>query len=292
MDPAHFLDGLFVPRARKGQALYDVRAEWDHGEVRFRGEQLSAEDQSILLAVAARTGRDGLVLTGDQRDLRARQLDLLKAAQEASDQDISLVEATAYSLLHDAGLPANGTYYKRMVESLQKLSTTTMYRKLEKRGASSHLLTFGHDDDTGELRISLNWRMTRAIFGLVSAQWVLVSLHERRDLRSPTAKVLHAWLSAFVRLGERYGFEKNPPYLESLIPHVWGHRPVASGTKRRRLQALREALSEIDGLSGWVAQPEGKRVLVSRPHELPWAEMTGTPGEQEEIDELFRDEGW
>jgi len=52
-DPAFACDGLFVPRSQKGWALYDVRKEFDRGEIIFEGVQLTAAHQSVLLAVCA-----------------------------------------------------------------------------------------------------------------------------------------------------------------------------------------------------------------------------------------------
>ena len=74
LDPAHVLDGLFVPRVQKGHALYDVEGPIDGGIVRFKGVQLGVAHQSLLLAVVARTARlgsDALVVKGGPGDLHA-----------------------------------------------------------------------------------------------------------------------------------------------------------------------------------------------------------------------------
>ncbi len=64
IDPAFMTDGLFVPKANKSKAI-NIKREWDKGEIGFRGVQLGAMHQSVLLAVCARTGRDGLCIEGN-----------------------------------------------------------------------------------------------------------------------------------------------------------------------------------------------------------------------------------
>lgn len=270
MDPAHILDGLFVPRVQKGQALYEVEGEFDGGTIGFRGVQLGAEHQSILLAVAARTAiqknTNGLLVHGNQGDLMARQstLDLFPTG-EAKGQETSKVNVSAYALLEDAGMGTGGDDYKRLLSLLFDMSTITMYRQRGKKGATSRLLGFKHDGD--KISVELNWRMTDAIFG---RQNIKVSLHERYGLGS-VAKVLHTWLSSHIRPGGRLGKNGGGAFIDTLIPHVWGRRPCTDKVKRNRRQRVREALDEIKGLDGWIVRLEGDKVLVSRPKELPYA---------------------
>lgn len=302
-DPAFACDGLFVPRSNKGWALYDVGKDFDRGEIKFEGVQLTAAHQSVLLAVCARTGRHGLNVIGTRSDLKGLQssfnLEVDQDASEASDidalldmlfedieagaaqnQNTALVQVSAYSLLTDANLVGGGNGYKRMVELLRQLSSVSVYRRVGNTGATSRLLSFKHIDD--RLKIVVNWRLAAAILG--GGQFARISLFERADLRSAAAKILHAWLCCHVRPGSSF-MGAQGVQLDSLIPHVWGKRPASSDTAiRKRRMALRGALDEIGALRGWaVASGRREGVLhISRPkdpyaHE-PVEKWLGTPG--------------
>jgi len=302
-DPAFACDGLFVPRSQKGWALYDVGKEFDRGEIKFEGVQLTAAHQSVLLAVCARTGRHGLDVLGSRSDLKGLQvsldlddkpeitiedeidalLDMLFDDIEAGvapNQNTALLEVSAYSLLTDAGLVGGGNGYKRMIELLRQLSSVSVYRCVGKMGATSRLISFKHNGD--RMNILVNWRLAAAVLG--NGQFARISLFERSDLKTAAAKVLHAWLCCHMRPGSSF-MGRQGVYLDTLIPHVWGKRPAmnALATRKRRM-ALRDALSEIGSLGGW-AVTNGSRdnaFHIARPkdpyaHE-PVEKWLKTPG--------------
>jgi len=278
IDPALFADGLFVPKANKHKAI-NVKHEWDGGEISFRGVQLGAAHQSALLAVCARLGRSGkLIVKGSEKDLHGAQLDLLKVTDEARDQDTATVEVSAYSLLMDAGMTDSGASYKRLADYLKDMQTFVMYRRQGKRGGASNLLCFDHEGD--KFKVTVNWRIAKAILG--DAQYVRISLSERNHLKDPTAKILHAWLSAQLRLGGslgRYGV-----YIDTLMRHVWGDLKVSASVITNRRQKLIAALKDINGVNGWVCMQEGRKWHITRPKSLGNDEL-GSPGE-------LHDEGW
>ena len=307
-DPAFACDGLFVPRSQKGWALYDVGKEFDRGEIRFKGVQLTAAHQSVLLAVCARTGRHGLDVIGTRTDTRGLQcslqidveddqpeiddldalLDMLFQDIEAGDapkQNTASVEVSAYSLMTDAGLSDGGGGYKRMIELLTDLSSVSVYRRVGKNGGTSRLISFKHNGD--RMNILVNWRLAAAVLG--GGQFARISLFERNDLKTAAAKILHAWLCCHLRPGASFMGSQGVA-LDTLIPHVWGKRPaVNAAAVRKRRMALRDALSEIGALGGW-AVTSGRRddiIHISRPldpyaHE-PVEEWLRTPG-------IFKDE--
>lgn len=287
-DPAFATDGLFVPTARKGSALYDVGREYDGGEIRFEGVQLTAAHQSVLLAVCARTGRGGLRVRGSKEDPLGVQFGLefdgdkavaaktvagLKAKEAARDEDTTLVECSAYSLLVDAGMETGGNNYTTLARLLTQLATVVMYRRVGKRGATSNLLSFEHEGD--RMSIALNWRLAASILG---AQNIQVSLGERHRLESAVARLLHAWLSCYVRQGFSL-MDGQGAKLDTLARHIWGKRPASQDLTRYRRKQLREAIEEIGRLPGWAASVDAKGVArFSRPKAV---EMT-TPGEEAE----------
>lgn len=290
VDPMFMTDGLFVPTARKGQALYEVGREYDQGEVVFKGVQLTAAHQSVLLAVCARTGRSGLLVKGTKDDTLGNQMTLdffenpkagrdalaaLEAVAEAERKDKTLVECSAYSLLLDAGMETGGKDYKKVANLLSDLATVVLYRRVGKRGAASNLLSFVHDGD--KMSIALNWRLAESILG--EAQNIQVSLMERHGLSASVARLLHAWLSAHVRQGFSL-MDGQGAKLDTLARHVWGNRPVSDSVKRNRRSELRKAIEEIGQLDGWAADVDERGVArFSRPHFIE----KRTPGQQGEL---------
>lgn len=273
LDPAHVLDGLFVPTVQKGQALYDVCSPFNGGEISFKGVQLSVSHQSVLLAIAARTGRqpkaEGLLIAGTADDLLAQ----LAPTGQAREQDFSLVKTSAYGLLVDAGMETGASDYHRLRELLHDMSTVVMYRGFKGHGGTSKLLSFQHQED--KFIVSLNWRLTDAIFG---GQNIHVSLTERHQLSdSPVAKILHTWLSAYIRPGQSLMAGRGAE-VDTLVRHVWGKRPASDGTLKQRRRRIRDALGAIKDLRGWTTSIEGSHAFISRPKLL---ERGGdpTPGE-------------
>lgn len=281
IDPAFFLDGLFLPRAEKTKAI-DISAEWSGGAIRFRGVQLGAVHQSVLLAVCARTGRDGLLIHKDEA--QAKQLtfwNLLDSKGDAIDQSIAEVHTSAYSLLQDAGLGTGGVGYKKLLIVLQELQSLTVYRRLGKRGGGMNILSFNHIGDKYDVRV--NWRLAQAVLG--DHQNIRVSLNERRALKSPVAKILHGWLCAHVWLGQSLMNGRGAAEV-SLMRHVWGEndklpRNAAKSVKARhrkkislRRTALQAALLEIGQVTGWAVVKDGGKWLISRPKTLPsWGQV-------------------
>lgn len=300
IDPAFLADGLFRPRSNLKKNI-DVNREFDGGRVRFLGPQLGAAHQSVLLALCARTGREGIHLVGSAGDLRGQQLKLGLTPEQQVIQSIvddvdlqetsySRVNVTAYSLLIDAGLHDNKKDYKRLIDMMAELGSMTVYRSVGRKGGISQLLSFRHDGE--KMAISLNWRLADAIFGHQNIQ---VSLHERMALKSPTAKILHAWLSAHIRLG-RSLMEGQGAMVDTLCKHVWGEeqKKVKRDTASKRRRLVKDALLEINALDGWVAEESGSKCFVTRPKALTvFDENVGTPGQTAELihyDQLPEDE--
>lgn len=284
LDPAHVLDGLFVPVYKKGLALYDVKGHIDGLDIAFEGVQMTAAHQSVLLAVAALTGRqakaEGLLVSGTADDLLSRQLSLLSPAGRACDKDFSLVKTSAYALLSNAGINLGKDGYQSLKDLLHQMSTVVMYRGRKGEGGTSQLLSFQHRED--QFVVSLNWRMTEAIFG---GQNIHVSLTERMQLsESPIAKILHTWLSAYVRPNGQL-MAGGGAELNTLIRHVWGNRPCSAGVMKQRRIRIRDALEAIERLQGWTTRIEGTHAFVSRPKLLERSNVP-TPGEILEIEAL------
>ncbi len=267
VDPAHLLDGLFTPTAKKGEALYEVEGSFAGIKIAFKGVQMSVTHQSLLLAISARTARqakaNAVLVTGNADNLQHKQVKKLSLTGKAKGMDVSIVECTAYSLLIDAGMNAGGKSYYAMINLLHEMATVTMYRGSGLKGGTSRLLAFSHDGE--QFLVSFNWRMADAILGKQNVQ---VSLHERNFLKKyPVAKVLHAWLSAHIRLGGQLMAGRGAE-IDTLIRHVWGNRPCSHDVTKKRRSRIKEALYEIGKLDGWAFRLQGTHAFISRPKEF------------------------
>ena len=261
-------DGLFVPKRSKGQALYDVQRTWDAGIICFKGEQMTSAHQSVLLAICAQTSRSGFLI----RDHMERITDIqteLGLQDLLDDADMSFLEISAYDLLLDANMGTGGNDYRALIRLLHEMSTVSVYREVPgKKSRISPLIQLPKAFDGDKLPIRLNWRLAASIFG---EQNVRVSLHERRRLETPIAKIVHCWFSCFIREGQSL-MTGQGARLQTLAQHVWGRRPVSDAVWRKRREKLKRALlDEVGQLDGWAVAPDAHRRGVwhiSRPKQI------------------------
>lgn len=278
IDPAHLFDGLFVPtNGRPRGRLYVPPRDFGEAQISFQGyEQLGSDDQSILLAISAQLGVDGLILDGvapEQRVSRAlrENMDLRPdtGGHVASRQTSlrSLLQAAGYASDSGAELDA----VKRVLNRLANAQVREINRKT-KWDWRANLISavFSHDAASGTVYVAANPRLTSAIFG--EGQYVRISLQERRTLASEAAKLLHAWLSATLREGHHLAAGQGVS-LDALGPHVWGPAHVEGSRKVRSIRRglLREALAEIGELPIWRVDATASEVAVSRLKALPSA---------------------
>lgn len=179
--------------------------------------------------------------------------------------------------------------YERLKTLLHDMSTVSLYRNIGAAGGTAKLLSFQHRKE--HLVVSLNWRLTDAIFG---GQNVHVSLVERLSLGDqPAAKILHTWFSAYVRRGSMLMAGKGAE-IDTLARHVWGKRPCSDDVLRQRRVRVIDALKRIGGLQGWLVTQIGSHAYVSRPKMIEKA-TDPTPGEMREVEaqtELAWDALW
>ena len=261
-------DGLFVPKRSKGQALYDVQRQWDMGIICFKGEQMTAAHQSVLLALCAQTSRSGFLIRDHVERVTDRQVEL-GLPDLLDDVEMSFLEISAYDLLLDADMGTGGKDYRALIGLLHEMSTVSVYREVPgKKKRISPLIQFPKAFEGDKLPIRLNWRLAASIFG---EQNVRVSLHERRRLETPIARIMHCWFSCFIREGQSLMAGKGAS-LHTLAQHVWGRRPASDPVWRKRRAKLKRALlDELGQLNGWAISPDMQRRGVwhiSRPKQI------------------------
>lgn len=291
MDAAHLFDGLFVPTGGKTRGrLYVAPRTFGDSDVSFQGfEQLGADDQSILLALSAQLGIDGLVIEAEPAGPTNKQLRLQLEIKVDDGSDVARTKTSLRSILVDAGYgsPDSGRALSDCRASLNRLANAQI--RESRRGGwdrRSNLISVAFNNITGDVHVAANPRLTGAIF---NGQHVKVSLFERNALETETSKILHAWLCSNVRLGRPLG-RGNGVHLDTLGPHVWGEKAWEEASKQvrsRRRTQMREALDEIREATGrieqlgegygWAIDRTGDLVHITRPAELPAIEWSSAP---------------
>lgn len=273
-DPAHLFDGLFVPTSgRKRGRLYVPLKTFGDSQIGFQGfEQLGADDQSVLLAISAQLGIDGLTIEHDTAHAISKELRVKINLSDGDTRKIATKQTSLRSILYDAGYETEGgSTFKRIKESLNRLANAQI-REISASGwdRRCNLLSSHFNHETGDVYISVNPRLTEAVF---YGQHVKISLFERNKLKKEVSKILHAWLCSNVRLGQKLG--RNGVKIDNLIPHVYGlERTQAMSVKQRsnaRIQ-IREALTEIKVQASWGVQISRNIALINRPKEIPLIE--------------------
>lgn len=268
---------------KRGRLLVEPR-RFGKLDIGFQGfDQLGTDDQSILLALTAQLGIDGLVIDATPAGPVSKQLRLALDFRQDDGAPLATTRTSLRSLLIDAGYkdPESGAALARAKESLNRLRATQI-REIDRETGwdrTCYLISVIFNHKTGEVYVAANPRLTGAVF---HGQHVRVSLFERNELESEVAKLLHCWLCSHIRLGGALG-HGNGARLDTLAPHVWGRAAWEGFSKQSRSQKrgqLRAALEEIadrtrglHGGMGWAIDQTGSGlVMVSRPKELPFLE--------------------
>lgn len=284
-DPAHVFDGLFVPTKgkKRGRLLVEPR-RFGKLEIGFQGfDQLGADDQSILLALTAQLGIDGLVIDAAPAGPVSRQLRFALDFRQDDGAPLASKRTSLRSLLIDSGYkdPESGAALARAKASLNRLRATQI-REIDRETGwdrACNLISVSFNHKTGEIYVAASPRLTGAVF---RGQHVKVSLFERNELESEVAKLLHCWFCSNIRLGRALG-NGNGAHLDTLAPHVWGRaawESFAAPDRSKKRGQLRAALDEIadrtrglqDGMGWAIDQTTSGLVLVSRPRKLPFLE--------------------
>ena len=270
-DPAHLnVNGLFIPKLKdkNNQQLRKFYGKYNGGDLEFWTIQLTAEHQSLLLAIAARTRIDGSQYLPNTTDATEAKLRAdLKLEDAAQTQPNSIVEVSAFQLLQECGMSDSKKTYDKLEELLTILSMAIIRYKRGTDSGNSHLMSYHKRGD--KLAISLNWRLTAA---LITGSFSKIDLDERRELsKSPVAKVLHAYLSAHMSHinggGDQY-IHGNYADIDTFIPHIYGNEPYTDDMKRYYRKQIKAALDLLGKLEKWQVDIKKGRVLITRPKAL------------------------
>lgn len=246
-DPATAAAGLFrvLPKGAKRQnAVVDV--EHDGMRVRFISAfQLDDFDWRVFLAICALAGMDRKTFTAESQRSPAPTLWERFLITGSPGEQAVIVPTTAYAILREIGRKDDGRNRRLLSESLERLSAVSKnVRKGNRVIGGARLLSYAHDEDSGELRIGLSPVVAGALLG---AQHVKISLEDIRQMKHPASVVLHGVLSA--RLRPR---SKTPARyrVDTLAELAYGP-PTSDAVKRKRRELVGQALAELDKLEAW-----------------------------------------
>ena len=253
VDPVTPQSGLFRavadnPKLRPKGAVV-LEHEHDGIRVQYRAAaQCDHVDWRTFLAIAALSGIDGERFNArDDVPPLPTLWDRFLTQGIAQTKDALRLRTTSYAVLKEAGLTDTGPNRKRLTETLIRLSSVRQF--LFKGGrvvSGSNLLSFAHDEDSGELAIALSPQMARTILG-ESKQFIRVSLEDVRKLKDSAAVILHGVLSA--RLRPR---DSRPAsyHVDTLTDLAFGPTKNAA-TRRKRRGRIKEALADLNRLPQW-----------------------------------------
>ena len=302
LDPTHTFDGVWVPTRgkKRGQLLVPLRKFGDI-EVGFQGTwQLGANDQSIMYALTAQLGIDGLMIDAIPDGPISKQLRLELHVSEDDGSPVATKKTSLRSLLIDAGYknPESGRALDDAKKCLNRLRAAQIREKNIKSGWDRvcNLISLSFNHITGAIYVAANPRLTQAVF---HGQHIKISLFERNELETEVAKILHSWLCSNIRLGQSLGFG-NGVKLETLAPHVWGPEweNYSKQSKSQKRGQLKDALVEIsdrtrdihDGYGWSIDQTSTGLVMVSRPKHIPVNEQIfSSPSHLDEEERALKD---
>lgn len=213
-----FRSALFPPLARGQRAMLDRAEIFATGPVtvRFTGRQLDQSDLDVYLELLHR-------FNGQQSDC--------------------VVEVTAYALLKSLGRALGSSGYKWLDATLMRLTSGMIELTSESRSQRYrwHLIeSTAENTATGAYKITLN----RDFATIFAKSWSSLDITQRRALKSPSAKSIHAYLSSHKEPGE----------------HNWTTLANIAGLSGKNARStLREALGQLQavGFLSW-SEAEGK----------------------------------
>ncbi|MGN5114448.1 replication protein C, IncQ-type [Aeromonas jandaei] len=273
------ITGLFIPIS-SGKRQSDILLKTVVSGKKIQVEllqSLDCSDQSVLFALISLAGIDGKKISSESKGPRTKYLwNGLKVSGGAETEFGVLVTTTQAKILNVLGWNKSGNEYKKLKETLDRLSNVNFKIESDSCEWRSRLLSnlITKDDSGGGdhvVDVALNPRIAHAVDG---GQFNRICLEERRQLNSNIALLVHAWLSFNINPGH-----KLTPFLDTIVQRIWDipTENYKSTTKseyekkeeRRKRSLIVAALKEISELKGWKVSIVGSgsigKAEVSRP---------------------------
>ncbi|OZB62870.1 MAG: hypothetical protein B7X31_07370 [Thiomonas sp. 13-66-29] len=263
-----------------------IEQKFAGGQVRVHGVEMNVFEQGIFLSVLALAG-DGLMQTAKEAGLLPTLPDNSNpnAPRNAKPEDNSAaqgqcvrVNTSIAELCRMAGLadaPGGGTR-AAIKTAFSRLAMLTVFAQDERgKWGITHLIGGGMGDDPGgKVSAWLNPRSTRAVLG--ERAYAPVSMQVWRQLPTPPAKALYAWLCAWFAGGTG----TRQISMDALEIHVFGALAKSKQTRSDRRKEIRVALTAIEGSTAGeiVVTPAtsgGKNVTITRQWTTPNVPLQG-----------------
>lgn len=263
-DRAHCLaPGLFksFKRGERKKLKLDITYSYNaNTSLRFVGfEPLGADDMRLLQGIVALASAAPATvdLFEPQGDAGKQLALLLEPKQDAVTEKASAVKTSLQRLMKEIGYKTDGgDKREEVIESFRRLANVTVHVRGDSKEWAIHLLSYYHDEVSGQLVIAVNPRITKAIMG--EGAYTHIDMREVRALRSDPARILHQRLCATVDPGKQLAIG-----IDKLIGYVWPESVTGAALRMRR-QTIREAIAELTATGGWLFQPTAAGYMISR----------------------------
>lgn len=262
-EPGHVLaPGLFrsLKRGDYKRLKLDIGYDFGKGErLEFKAaEPLGAPELRVLQGLIAMAGPEGLLLSPEPKTESGQQLRLLLETKFDAVQVNALVAKGSFRSLSKAIGYADIENTKGIQESIERLwGVSVIAQKGGKRMGFRLLASYESDEAEGRLHVALNPRIAQAIMG--EAQHCRISLHEVRALKTDPARLIHQRLCGWIDMGK-----SGKTTIETLCGYVWMDEANPEAMKKRK-QAARKAIAEIEGLGWTVTEYVRGKFEISRP---------------------------
>lgn len=266
-DRAHCLaPGLFRSLARGDRKTQKLDVTYQYGtaeKIEFSGpEPLGADDLRVLQGLVAMAGPGGIILTPEPTADAARQLrlllDLPNREFAAAKEDALVVKDSYRRLAHEIGYGEGGAQFRSIRASLERLwKVSVIVQHGTTRLGFRLLSSYASDEETGQLFVALNPRITQAILG--HRPHARIELSEVRALTSDPARLIHQRLCGWI---DPDGSGRAD--IDTLCGYVWPHS-ASPATMRWRRYMLRKALEELRKVGWSVEDYAPSKVVIKRP---------------------------
>lgn len=252
-DTAHCLaPGLFRSLKKGDRKKNKLDITYEYGEntkMRFIGfEPLGVDDMRLLQAIIGMSGLSKLMIEHDNFvDGKSDQLrKLLIDNMDDHQWKSRVLETSLYGIIKTIGYEDHGQKRKQIMQSLIRLSNVSIIYTKDKKHFSTKLLSYLVDEESGNLFVANNPKVTEAILG--NRSYTYIDMNEVRSLKTDTARILHQRLSAVIDIGK----DKNIN-ISTLIDYVWFNEvDTTSSTIRMRKKRIKKSLEEMSSSGGWV----------------------------------------